>query len=247
MEVVMPSDTAVVLLHAFPLSPDMWEPQRHVLESRFTLCPAFPGFGGAVPGEPSLDGFARFVLGDMDAAGVDRAVVVGLSMGGYVAFRLLAVAPERVAGLVLADTRAGADDEAGRARRTEQATRVRDEGVSWLGDALVPALLGETTRRERPAVEAHVRAMIGAAAPEGVARALEAMRDRPDSTGLLPGIGVPTVVVVGEEDTLTPPSEAQAIANAVPGARLVVLAGAGHLSSMEAPDTFNRVLVESVV
>jgi 3-oxoadipate enol-lactonase len=178
----------------------------------------------------------------MDLAGVERAVVVGLSMGGYVAFRLLAQAGERVLGLVLADTRAGPDDEAGRARRTDQAARVRAEGTGWLSDAFAPALLGETTLRERPGVEAAVRGMMNNAEPEGVARALEAMRDRPDSSGSLREIGVPVLVVVGEEDTLTPPAEARKIADGVGNGRLVVLPGAGHLANLEDPGAFNQAL-----
>jgi 3-oxoadipate enol-lactonase len=179
----------------------------------------------------------------MDRAGVSRAVFVGLSMGGYVAFRIQELASHRVAGLVLADTRAGPDDEAGRARRTEQARRVRTEGLDWLPDALVPALLGETSLAKRPEVVENVRSWITQEAhPEGVARALEAMRDRPDSLPDLSGIQVPVLVLVGEEDTLTPPSEARRMADAIPGARLEILSEGGHLSNLETPEAFNRAL-----
>jgi 3-oxoadipate enol-lactonase len=236
--------TPVVFLHAFPLNADMWARQVEALAPRQVVAPHFPGFGGRAPGEATLDAFARAVLADMDRAGIRRAAVVGLSMGGYAAFRLHALAPERVAGMVLADTRAGADDEAGKARRADQAERVRREGVGWMPDAMSPALLGETTRRERPDVVARVRAMIAGAEPEGVARALEAMRARPDSTPRLGEIRVPVLVVVGEEDTLTPPSEARKIADAVPGARLVVLSGAGHLANLEAPEAFDAALLD---
>lgn len=238
----MDTSTPVVFLHAFPLNSAMWEGQRDALRGRRTLAPDFPGFGGRAPGEADLDAFARAVMADMDAAGIGRAVVVGLSMGGYAAFRLHALAPERVAGLVLADTRAGADDEAGRAKRTAQAARVRTEGVGWMGEALLPALLGTTTRRERPWVADAVREIIEAGDPEGVARALEAMRERPDSTPHLGAIRVPVLAIVGEEDTLTPPAESLRIAEAVPGAKLAVLPEAGHLSNVEAPSAFNQAL-----
>jgi 3-oxoadipate enol-lactonase len=165
-------------------------------------------------------------------------------MGGYTAFRLHALAPERVAGMVLADTRAGADDEAGRAKRADQAARARREGVGWLAEAMVPALLGETTRRERPDVVAQVRALVAEAHAEGVARALEAMRARPDSLPRLGEIRVPVLVLVGEEDTLTPPAESRRIAEGVSDGRLVVLPGAGHLANLEAPDAFNAALGE---
>ncbi|MDP2957837.1 MAG: alpha/beta fold hydrolase [Longimicrobiales bacterium] len=234
--------TPVVFLHAFPLNAAMWTRQAEALAPRRVLTPHFPGFGGRPPGDADLDAFARAVLRDMDEAGIGRAVVVGLSMGGYVALRLHALAPERVAGLVLADTRAGDDDEAGRARRADQAARARREGLGWLADAMVPALLGETTRRERPDVVARVRDLVAQAHPEGVARALEAMSGRPDSVPRLSEIRVPVLVVVGEEDTLTPPAESRKIAEGVPDGRLVVLPGAGHLANLEAPEAFNAAL-----
>ena len=240
----MDASTPVVFLHAFPLNAAMWAGQMSALQGRRTLAPHLPGFGGQDVAEADLDVFARAALNDMDAAGLERAVVVGLSMGGYIAFRLHALAPERVAGLVLADTRAGADEEAGRKKRTDQAARARSEGIGWMPDAMVPALLGETTRRERPEVVDQVRRLIAQAHPEGVARALEAMGQRPDSTPALAGIGVPTLVVVGEEDTLTPPDESRLIADGVPGARLVTLPGAGHLTNLETPEGFNEVLLD---
>ncbi len=239
----MDRSTPLVFLHAFPLNAAMWEPQKAAVGSRKTLTPSFPGFGGRPLAAPELDRFAAAVIGDMDATGIRRAVVVGLSMGGYVAFRLHATAPERVAGLVLADTRAGADDDAARARRTDQASRSRKSGVDWLDETLLPMLVGETTRREKPGVVADVRTMIAQADPEGVARALEAMRDRPDSAPQLSTIEVPVMVLVGEEDTLTPVGEAEVICRSVPNGRLTVLPRAGHLSNLETPDRFNEALL----
>lgn len=239
----MDPTTPVLFLHAFPLNAAMWESQRVALGSRTALTPNFPGFGGRPVGAPELDRFAQAVIEDMDAAGIPRAVVVGLSMGGYVALRLHALAPGRLAGLVLADTRAGGDDEAGRAKRTDQAARARREGLGWLEDALLPALLGETTRRERPEAVAAVRGMMAEADSEGVARALEAMRGRPDSTPNLGEIQVPVLVLVGAEDTLTPLDEAQKIVQGVQKGRLTVIPRAGHLSNLEAPDQFNEALL----
>lgn len=240
----MTSLTPVVFLHAFPLNAAMWDGQVRALAPRRVLAPHFPGFGGRPPGEATLDAFARAALSDMDAAGIGRAVVVGLSMGGYTAFRLHALVPERVAGLVLADTRAVADDEAGQARRAAQAARARREGVGWLADAMLPALLGETTRRERPAVVERVRGLVAQADAEGVARALEAMGARPDSLPRLGEIRVPVLALVGEEDTLTPPSESRRIAEGVRDGKLVVLPRAGHLANLEAPEAFDAALAE---
>jgi 3-oxoadipate enol-lactonase len=238
----MDSTTPVILLHAFPLNAAMWKPQIPAAGDRTMLTPDFPGFGGRPVTEADLDRFAETIIKDMAPAGISRAVIVGLSMGGYVAFRLHALAPERVAGLVLADTRAEADDEAGQAVRTEQAARARREGVGWLSETLIPSLLGETTARDRPGVVDTVRGMMEEADREGVARALEAMRDRPDSTPVLKEINVPTLVLVGAEDTLTPESKARAMADQIPRARLEVLPDAGHLSNLEAPRRFNEAL-----
>ena len=238
----MTHDTPVVFLHAYPLDGSMWASQVDSLADRRTLAPDFPGFGGRPPGEASMEGFAAAVLGDMDAAGIDRAVLVGLSMGGYVAFRLHAVRPDRVAALVLADTRSGADDDSARKRRTEQAQRVRREGVGWLAEAMLPALLGASTRVDRPEVVADVRRRMERADREGVARALLALRDRPDSTPSLASIEVPVLAIAGEEDEITPVAEARSIAEGVSHGRLVVIPGAGHLSNLEDPASFNEAL-----
>jgi 3-oxoadipate enol-lactonase len=238
----MLASAPVVFLHAFPLGSVMWQSQVAALAGRKVLTPNFPGFGGRPPGGTSLDDFADAVVADMDAAGIERAVVVGLSMGGYVAFRLLARSPERVSALVLADTKATADDEATRAKRTDQADRLRREGVGWLVDAMTPVLLGKTTLAERPTVVAAVRDMIAGADPEGVARALMAMRDRPDSTPDLVNIAVPVLAIVGDEDQVTPAPGARQIAEGVADGRLVVIPKAGHLANLEAAPAFDNVL-----
>jgi 3-oxoadipate enol-lactonase len=232
----------IVFLHAFPLNATMWTDQAAVATGRTVLAPDFPGFGARPPGPSSLEGFADCVLAEMDAAGVRRAVFVGLSMGGYVAFRIHAKSPDRFAGLFLADTRAGPDDEAGRQRRTDQAERVRSEGIGWMADALIPGLLGETTRTIRPAVVARVRALVAGADPEGVARALLAMRDRPDSHPQLAQMDFPVVAAFGDEDALIPPAEAEAIVDAVPSGKLVRIPEAGLLSNLEEPARFNAAL-----
>lgn len=234
--------TPIVLMHAFPLNSTMWEPQRPALEGRMVITPSFPGFGGLPADATSLDDFADHVLADLRAAGATRAVFVGLSMGGYVAFRILARSPDSVAALVLADTRSGADTETAAQRRTDQAERVRREGVAWLADELIGSLLAEPTRRDRPDVVDSVRTMILAADPEGVARALIAMRDRPDSTPLLAQVGVPVLALVGEHDSLTPPAEGSRIAGSVQDGRFVVIPNAGHISNLENSSAFNEAL-----
>jgi 3-oxoadipate enol-lactonase len=232
----------IVFLHAFPLHSGMWTEQVALFRDRRTLAPDLPGFGGRPAGASTMEEFARAVLVEMDAAGIERAAVVGLSMGGYVAFRLWEIAPERIRALVLADTRAGPDAPEAAAGREEQARRARAEGIGWLPDAMLPKVLGETTLRERPEVVERVRGMMESADPEGVARALLAMRERPDSGPLLATIDVPVLVIVGAEDELTPVAEGRAIADGVGLGRLEVLSGAGHLSNLEAPAEWERAL-----
>ena len=238
----MTRPTPVVFLHAFPLDGTMWEDTAQRLRGRPVLRPSFPGFGGEPASAASLNEFAERIVEAMDRKGFDDAVLVGLSMGGYVSFRIMERWPERVRALVLADTKAGADSSEAAEKRTEQAARARREGIGWLADAMAPALLGETSLSSRPEVEARVRKTMEGADAEGVAKALEAMRERPDSTALLPQITVPVLAIVGAEDTVTPEAEAQRIAEGVPDGQLVVIPGAGHLSNLETPEAFGEAL-----
>jgi pimeloyl-ACP methyl ester carboxylesterase len=240
----------LALLHAFPLSSAMWLAQREGLADCCRLItPDQRGFGGSALGdaEPSLDVVADDVAALLDEKSIDRVVLGGLSMGGYVAMAFLRRHPDRIAGLLLADTKAGADSEEGRAGRLRMADAldVDPQGVD-LAEQLLPALLGESTHRERPLVMGRTKALVQSAPPAAVAWAQRAMAARPDSLETLRAVSVPTLVVVGAEDTLSPVAEAQAIADAVPGARLEVLPGAGHLTAMEVPDRFNAVVREFV-
>lgn len=226
--------TGVVLLHAFPYSPEMWQPQFETLAGLPVVAPEYLGL--------ELNQAAKKILGEVEGLGWEQAVLVGLSMGGYVSFRIWEQAASRVAALVLADTRATPDDEAGKAARYSQAERIRREGTAWLPDALIPNHLGVTTRKERPELIGWVRNMIAGADGEKVARSLEALASRPDSTLLLPSISVPTLVLVGEEDTLTPPAVAEAMAEAIPQSELQLVPRAGHMANLENPEMFNRAL-----
>lgn len=227
--------TGVILLHAFPYGPQMWAPQLAILEERY------PVWAPNLLGQPSLEQAAKAVLDKME--GWDQAVVVGLSMGGYTAFRLWEMAPERIAGFVLADTRAGADSDETRATRAQQAERIRQEGMGWLPEALLKNHLGQTTHKERPSVVAEAGRMILETDPERIIHSLNALANRPDSRVLLPTINVPTLVLVGEEDTLTPPSEAKYLVSAIPDSRLLIIPDAGHMSSLENPKAFNTALL----
>ncbi len=194
-----------------------------------------------------MEDMAAAAVARLDEAGVAAAVVCGLSMGGYVALALYEIFRERVRGLVLADTRAAADDEAGRSRRLESARAVESGGppaLAALAGSLVPRLIARRTRTARAELVAWLHREIAAAPPAGIAAAQRGMAERPDRTPLLPRIAVPTLVVVGEEDEITPPAESIVLRDRIPGARLVTVAGAAHLSSLEQPEVFNGALRE---
>lgn len=237
----------VVLLHAFPLNRRMWDGQVAALAGAgfSPLALDFPGFGAAPlhPGRRSLADFARAVLEALDELHVGSAAFVGLSMGGYVLFRLIELAPERVAAMVLADTRAEADGPEARTRRADQAARVAAGGPEALADGFLESALSLATRRSRPDVVAKVRELVGQASAAGIVHALRAMAERPDSSGLLASVKVPALVIVGEHDALTPPGVARQLVERLPHGRLVVLPGAGHLSNLEAPEAFNEALL----
>lgn len=241
------SGRPVVLLHAFPLSSRMWEAQRPQLEPRCRLVtPDLRGFGASPAGrdDPSLDLMADDVAALLDRLELAQVVLGGLSMGGYVAMAFMRRHPERVAALVLADTKAGSDAAVAVANRMRIADALVEEGSTRvLFDQVAPGLVGETTKECRPGVLAEIEELISACDPAAAAWAQRAMAARPDSFDTLRDVSVPTLVVVGEEDVLAPPAEAEAMAAAVPGGRgEFVIRTAGHLSNLEMPDVFTAVL-----
>jgi pimeloyl-ACP methyl ester carboxylesterase len=193
-----------------------------------------------------MEGIADDGAALLDHLGVSRAMVCGCSMGGYAAFAFVRRHADRLRGLVLQDTRAGADTEEARKNRATLAEKVRREGAAAALDAFLPKLLGETTHRERPAIVARVRDLILAASPRGIADALAGLAARADSTPTLREVRVPTLVVCGAEDVLTPVAESEAIARGIAGSRLSVIPRAGHLSNLEDPGAYNAVLVDFV-
>jgi 3-oxoadipate enol-lactonase len=233
----------LLLLHAFPLGLAMWDEQaRGLAEGRQVVRFDARGFGGSPPGDAllTMERIADDAVGVLDRLGVPSAVVAGLSMGGYAALALARRHPDRIRALVLADTRAGADSPEAKATRAAQAERVRREGARAIADAVLPKLLGATSHRERPDLVARVRSLIEANPPRGIADALAGLAARADSTPALREIRVPTLVVVGDEDTITPIADAEALQRGIPGSRLAIVPRAGHLSNMENPAEFNR-------
>ncbi len=238
----------IVLLHAFPLSSAMWLTQREALSSDYrVITPDQRGFGGSQLGgdEPSLDHVADDVAALLDAKGIERAVIGGLSMGGYVAMALQRRHPGRIAALVLADTRAAPDPPDAAANRERIAAELdSDPDSTVLVDDVLPTLLGSTTRERRALVYGRVKALVQSAPAAAAAWAERAMAARPDSLDTLTSVGVPTLVVVGEEDGIAPVADAETIANAVPDAKLLRIPECGHLSCVEAPEAFSTALRE---
>jgi pimeloyl-ACP methyl ester carboxylesterase len=235
----------LVLLHGFPFDRSMWDAQVEALSSRFRLVvPDLRGFGGSVapPGPVSMDRFADDVAALLDHLELPRAAIGGLSMGGYVAFAFARRHPGRVQALVFCDTKAVADTPEARKGRAEMAAFVADRGVAPIAERMLPRLLAPATLQGRPDVVERVRGMILRASVNAVLGALAGMADRPDSTPLLSGFRCPVLFLVGAQDALSPPEEAEGMCARVPGGRRVVVPEAGHLSPMENPAVVNEAL-----
>ena len=237
---------ALLLVHGFPLDRSIWAHQVATLAGWRRIAPDLRGLGvtSAPDGDYSIAAYADDMIGLLDRLRISRAVVAGLSMGGYVAFDIVRRFRGRVAGLILCDTRAGADGPEARASRDAMIALAKERGVGAVAEDFLPRILGRTTTMTQPHLVEQVREMMCRAPVAGVVGALRAMRDRPDATPLLATIDVPTLVVVGQEDELTPPAAAKAMADAIPSAASVVIPGAGHLSPLEAPTAVSRVLAE---
>ena len=220
----------IVWIHGFPLSSAVFAPQAPLGGS----FPDLPGFGNAAPpsGELTMDDYARSIL----KSAPQRAIFAGLSMGGYIVFAIARLAPGRVGGLILIDTRETPDTEEARKGRFDTIAKVEREGVQAVADAMLPKMV------KSEALKGRVREIMMSSSKEGVIAALRAMANRPDSSSLLPTLRVPTLIVVGEEDAITPPADAERMAKAIPGATLVCLPNAAHLSNFEQAEAFNTAV-----
>ncbi|HSB61811.1 MAG TPA: alpha/beta fold hydrolase [Vicinamibacteria bacterium] len=236
---------AVLLFHAFPLGLFMWDAQAEALAASHRVIRFDArGFGATPPGDAllTMERIADDGAALLDHLGVSQAVVGGCSMGGYAAFAFVRRHADRLKGLVLQDTRAGADGEEARRSRAALAEKVRKEGAGAAAEAFLPKLVGETTHRERPELVARLRERILATSARGIADALAGLASRADSTSTLREVRVPTLVVCGAEDVLTPVAESEAIQKAVAGSRLEVIPRAGHLANLENPAAYGAAL-----
>jgi len=241
--------TPLLLVHGFPFDHTMWNEQLAALPEHFQMiAPDLRGFGESdVPPAPdrySMDIYADDLARLLDILGEEKVVLAGLSMGGYIALAFQRRYPERLSGLVLADTQATADNETGRAGRHAAMETVRAQGVEAIVDGLLLKLFAPANFTGKRDLRERVRAMMVRQPADGVRGALAAMAARPDSMPGLAAVSCPTWVIVGEDDLLTPPAKAAALAAAIPDAQLHVIPEAGHLSPLEAPQAFNAILLD---
>jgi pimeloyl-ACP methyl ester carboxylesterase len=236
----------VLLIHGYPLDGTIWEPQITGLgETARIIAPDLRGHGASAPapGPYSMDLLAEDCANVLEALEISEPVVVGgLSMGGYIALAFYRNFPKQVAGLVLAATRAGADSPEGKAGRDAAAKLAQDMGADAIAASMLPKMLAPSTYETQPALVAKVQKMMAATSVEGIIGDLAAMKNRPDSTPLLPEISVPTLIIHGAEDQILPRSEAEVMYKAIPDAQMKILANAGHLISLEQPALFNNAL-----
>jgi 3-oxoadipate enol-lactonase len=236
----------VLLLHAFPLSSAMWRPQIESLRNDYrVVAPDLRGFGSTLgfTGDPSVDQMADDAAALLDELKIQAPVVVGgLSMGGYVALAFARRHASRLRALILADTQAGADDATAAANRDKMIDFASKNPSPAVIERMMPVALCAITVAKRPEVVGAVRRIASLQAPAGIVGALLALRDRPDATPNLKEIAVPTLVIVGREDALTPPAVAEKLTAGIRGARLVVLENAGHYSNLEQPEGFNEAV-----
>ena len=235
----------VVLLHGFPLNGAMWDDVVPALADRYhVIVPDLRGHGAsdAPAGPYEMVDHAADVVALLDTLAVERAAVVGLSMGGYVAIQLLARAPTRLSAVVLADTMGRGDDEGRRQARAAQAQVIRADGLSAFADLVIPRMFAPSVFEQRPTLVERFRQTIVSQRPHAVVAALEGLASRPDMLASLAEVRLPTLVLVGSEDAATTPDDSRELASVIQGSELIVLQGAGHMSCWEDPAAFNAAV-----
>jgi len=242
---VMGDGPPVVLLHPFPANHKVWLPAAELLAGRYRLIlPDLRGHGASSPGAgpATMQKHAADLLRLLETCGVGKAVLAGVSIGGYVLFEFWRRHRGRVSGLILCDTRAGADTDEGRANRLKAADDVEKQGPIPFIDGMIPKLLGDTTRTTRPDLVERARKMMLEMSAAGIAAVQRGMAARPDSVADLKTINVPTLVMVGAEDTLTPLSEAESMQRQIAGSRLQTIPRAGHYAVFEQHEAAGRAI-----
>lgn len=237
----------VVLLHGYPFNRSLWTEQVSALSNSYRMItPDLRGLGesDSRPGPATMNRMGQDVAELLDHLEISRAVVGGLSMGGYVALAFYKQFPSRVRALILADTRAQADTEEGKQTRFQQAEKALAEGMAGIADAMLPKLLTPETVSKRPEVVKRVRDMMLKTKSEGAAGALLGMAERDDQTSLLSQIACPALILVGREDPITPLQDSEKMQREIAGSRLVVIDHAAHVSNLERTEQFNNEMVQ---
>ena len=238
------SGDAIVLLHGFPLDRRMWDAQVARLSEHYrVIAPDFRGFGQSRRSDPfTIESLADDIHLFLDQLVAKPCVLAGLSMGGYVALAYVKKYAKDLRGLILVDTKAEADTPQGKEGRAKMIELVRAEGAKAVAEQMTPKMLAPGTIQSRPDIVKQLRTLMENCPDHTIEYALAAMRDRPDRTSELPSVKVPTLVIVGDADAITPPDVAKKMADAIPGAKLETVRGAGHMSPMEQPEQVNRAM-----
>lgn len=245
------SGDAILFIHGFPFNSAMWGAQLATLPPGWRgIAPDLRGFGASEAGQRDVYDMPRFaddMIVLLDRLGIERTVVCGLSMGGYIAFEMWRHHPDRIRALVLCDTRAGTDSPDAQRARRHLAERVTADGQQVVIDAMLPKLLAPATRKRRSDIASFVSAMIAETSRETIARTLIGMAIRPDSEPVLRTIDVPVLILFGEDDVITNRGHGEMLARGIRGARLELIPGAGHLPNLEQTEDFNHALNQFLV
>lgn len=236
----------LLFIHGYPLSRKIWEPQSAGLAAYArVISPDLRGHGDTdpVPGPYSVDLLAEDCVNLLDNLGITQPVVVcGLSMGGYVTLAFFRKFAERMAGMILTATRAGADSPEGKANREKAITIAQSSGAQAIADSMLPKMFSPLTYTDQPTLVERIRSLMAGTSINGIVGALQAMKDRPDSTQLLSTINKPVLIIHGSDDQLIPATEASMMQNSISGAELVIIERAGHLLNLEQPAAFNQAV-----
>jgi len=236
---------AILWIHGYPLSGRIFAPQTSIAGFRH-IVPDLPGFGSSAASgsRATIDDFADAIIRLADELVLSRFVLAGLSMGGYIALAVIRKAAGRIAALILLDTKETPDSEKARAERLSTIDKVESSGTATVVESMLPKLLGAQTTESNPGLIRETRQILESASPEGICSALSAMAARPDSTATARSIKVPTLIIVGSEDTLTPPSDAERMHGLIEGSQLTIIPSAGHLPTLEQPEPTSRAIAE---
>ena len=236
------SGIPILWIHGFPLCSEVFANQLSIPDARH-IAPDLPGLCRSEPpkSDMTMTDYAKAVISVLDERKIDRAIFAGLSMGGYVCFAAWRLFPKRISGLILIDTRETADSDDTRRGRYESIANVKQKGVSAVVDAMLPKMLSPAAYHS---TVSGVKRIMSASTAEGISAALRGMAEREDASDLLPKISVPSLVIVGENDTITTPADAKRMASRLPDAKLVIIPGAAHLSNVERPAEFNAAVIE---